>query len=226
MLIIIEGIDGSGKSTQTKLLVKKLKKSGYKTETLNFPQYQQFFGRAVRRFLQGEFGKINQVDPHLASVLYAMDRWQTKERLEQWLGQKKIVVLNRYTSSNLIHQAVKIKSHQQYFINWIEKMEYQILGLPKPNLVIYLHLPHKLSYALITKRGNKKDIHEANLDHLKAASAQGLKLAKRRRNWYLVKCNQGKEILSKQKIANKVWNAVNSNLPPASLREALRAGKT
>jgi dTMP kinase len=219
MLIIIEGIDGSGKSTQTKLLVNKLQKNGYKTATLNFPQYQQFFGRAVKRFLQGEFGQISQVNPYLPSVLYAMDRWQTKERLQKWLKQKKIVVLNRYTTSNLVHQTIKLPtSKQQQYINWLEKMEYQILGLPKPDLVIYLYLPYQLSYALIKKRGNKKDIHEADLNHLKAASAQGLKLATARRNWYVVNCNHGEKILSKSQIAEKVWNIVKIKMQKSKIK--------
>ena len=213
MLIVIDGIDGSGKTTQTDLLVKKLKENGYQTVTLDFPQYQQFFGQMVGRFLKGDYGSIDQVDPHLASTLYAFDRWQSKQKLEKWLKSNKIIILNRYTTANLIHQAIKASPQKrEQFIKWVEKMEYDILGLPKPDLVIYLSLPAKLSYALITKRGNQKDIHEADINHLKTASAQGQKLAKTRRNWHLLNCNQGNIILSKKNIALKIWKIIAPNL--------------
>ena len=213
MLIVIDGIDGSGKTTQTDLLVKKLKENGYQTVTLDFPQYQQFFGQMVGRFLKGDYGSIDQVDPHLASTLYAFDRWQSKQKLEKWLKSNKIIILNRYTTANLIHQAIKASPQKrEQFIKWVEKMEYDILGLPKPDLVIYLSLPAKLSYALITKRGNQKDIHEADINHLKTASAQGQKLTKTRRNWHLLNCNQGNIILSKKNIALKIWKIIAPNL--------------
>jgi len=213
MLIVIEGIDGSGKTTQTELLVKKLKSDGrHSVASLDFPQYNQFFGRAVKSFLNGEFGKIDQVDPHLASTLYALDRWQSKNKLLKWLKQKKIIVLNRYTTANLLHQTIKLSlTKRTQFTNWIKKMEYDILGLPKPDLVIYLYLPAQLSYGLITKRGNKKDIHESNMNHLKSAAKQGLKLTRTSKNWCLVRCNQSKKILEPQIIANKIWKIVNSN---------------
>lgn len=213
VLIVIDGIDGSGKTTQTEILVKRLKKDGHPVETLNFPQYHQFFGRIVKKFLNGEFGQINQVDPHLASVLYALDRWQARNKINYWLKQNKIVILNRYTTSNLIHQTIKIKGKKQrQFINWLNKMEYEILSLPKPDLVLYLYLPYKLSYALITKRGNKKDIHEADLNHLNAAAAQGLKLAQTKKNWKLVQCNKGEKILTREEIAEKIWYIINPKL--------------
>ncbi|MEK9166000.1 MAG: hypothetical protein AAB525_04065, partial [Patescibacteria group bacterium] len=210
---VIDGIDGSGKSTQTNILVKRLKAAKYPVETLNFPQYHQFFGRTVKKFLNGEFGKIDAVDPHLASVLYAFDRWQARNKINHWLKENKIVILNRYATSNVIHQTIKIKEKKQrQFINWLNKMEYEILKLPKPDLVLYLYLPYKLSYALITKRDNKKDIHEADLDHLKTAAAQGLKLAKSQQNWRLIRCNDGEKILSKEEIAEKIWKIISSNV--------------
>lgn len=209
MLIVIDGIDGSGKSTQTEILVRRLKAEKYPVETLNFPQYQQFFGRMVKKFLNGEFGQINQVDPHLASILYALDRWQARNKINHWLKENKIVILNRYATSNLIHQTIKIKEKKRrQFIDWLNKMEYEILNLPKPDLVLYLYLPYKLSYALITKRGNKKDIHEADLNHLNAAAAQGLKLAKSQRNWQLIRCNRGKKVLTREEIAQKIWKVI------------------
>jgi dTMP kinase len=214
MLIVIEGIDGSGKTTQTELLIKKLKSAGYKTATLNFPQYEEnFFGGLVKQFLQGEFGQINQVDPHLASILYALDRWETVSRINKWLKQGRVIVLNRYVPSNLIHQVVKIPPiKRQRFIEWIEQMEYNVLKIPKPDLVIYLDLPYQVACALIEKRGNKKDIHEADLEHLKRAAEQGCHLAKERRDWQLIDCSKRGKILTREEIGERVWKALQSRI--------------
>lgn len=213
MIIVIEGIDGSGKTTQTKILMSNLKKFGFKTETLSFPQYKQFFGRSVKQFLKGDFGDIKQVDPRLAGILYALDRWQTKEKLRKWIKDKKIIILNRYTTSNLIHQTIKLPAPKRdQYIKWVEKMEYGILNLPKPDMVIYLYLPYKLSYALINKRGKEKDIHESNLRHLKQAAQHGLKLAEKKKNWYIVQCNNGNKILSKQEISQKILTIVKKKI--------------
>lgn len=213
ILIVIDGIDGSGKTTQTEILVKRLKKTGYQTATLDFPQYHQFFGKMVKNFLNGDYGSIDQVDPHLASVLYALDRWQTRDKLNHWLKSKKIVILNRYTTSNLIHQAIKINPRRRNrFVKWIETMEYEILGLPKPDFVLYLYLPARLSYALITKRGRQKDIHEADINHLKQAAAQGKLLTQTRPNWHLIKCHHGDQILTRAQITQKIMRFLETNI--------------
>jgi len=167
----------------------------------------------TRQFLNGKYGNIKQVNPYLISVLYAMDRWQTKNKLNSWLKKDKIVILNRYTTSNLIHQTIKLpKTKQKKFINWIEQMEYQILKLPKPDLIIYLYLPYHLSCALIKKRGRKQDIHEKNLNHLKKAATFGLKLAKKRKSWFLIKCHNKNKIYSREKIADQVWQKIQKKL--------------
>lgn len=213
MLIVLDGIDGAGKTTQTELLVKRLKKEGHKVATLDFPQYERtFFGAMARRFLKGEFGAIGEVDPHLASILYALDRFEMKEALARWLRQKKIVVLNRYTTSNLIHQGSKLPAKKRAaFAAWLEKMEYEILGIPRPDLAVYLSLPHTLAYALITKRGKKKDIHEKNRKHLYAAARYGLELA-RKKEWHIIKCNDGKNMRTKEEIADDIWKLVRTNV--------------
>lgn len=214
MLIVIDGIDGAGKTTQTALLAERLKKAGCQTATLDFPQYKNtFFGKMVHRFLKGEFGTSRDVNPYFASLLYALDRYEAKNKLLNWLKQKKIVILNRYVTANLIHQTIKLPPEKRSsFIRWVETAEYQILGTPKPDIVLYLSLPYTLAYALIEKRGNKKDIHEADITHLKNASLQGRRLAKTRENWHLIRCTKGKKILPKKVIGEKVWEVVKSNL--------------
>lgn len=214
MLIIIDGIDGAGKTTQTALLAERLKKDGYQTATLDFPQYQKtFFGKMVSRFLKGEFGNSNEVNPYFSSLLYALDRYEAKLKLLKWLKEKKIVILNRYVTANLIHQSIKVAVKKRAaFIRWVERTEYQILGLPKPDLVIYLSLPYTLACALIEKRGNTKDIHEADVTHLKNAALQGMRLTKRKKNWHAIQCSKGEKILSKKEIGEQIWRLVRSNL--------------
>ncbi|MBI4359824.1 MAG: dTMP kinase [Candidatus Jacksonbacteria bacterium] len=209
MLIVLDGIDGAGKTTQTELLIKKLVKEKRAVATLDFPQYDRtFFGGMVKRFLKGEFGSIGKVDPRLASILYALDRFEMKETILKWLRQKKIVVLNRYTTSNLIHQGSKLPEKKRTdFAAWTEKMEYEIFGLPRPNIVFYLSLPHTLAYALITKRGKKKDIHEKNREHLNRAARYGLELAQKKR-WRIIQCNNGNILRTKEEIANLIWQNV------------------
>lgn len=217
MLIILDGIDGAGKTTQTELLIKRLKKHGCKTKTLDFPQYKQnFFGGMVKQFLNGDFGGIDKVDPHLASLLYALDRWENSRAISRWIKSGAVVVMNRYSTANMIHQSVKLPLKQRaQFIRWIEKLEYEIFGIPKPDLVIYLSLPYTLAYALIKKRGNAKDIHEKDQKHLANAANMGMRLA-RARNWKIVECNEGKnKIRSKEIIAGDIWKIVRKkiNLP-------------
>ena len=109
--IVIDGTDGSGKATQTKLLAEKLKKSGRKVKTIDFPQYENnFFGKMVGRYLSGEFGKSSEVSPYLASILYAGDRFEEKETIEKWLNEGFVVIADRYASSNQIHQGGKISN--------------------------------------------------------------------------------------------------------------------
>ncbi len=213
MLIVLDGIDGAGKTTQQKLLIQRLKKEGYKVATLDFPQYNRtFFGAIVRRFLNGEFGGINKVDPHLASILYALDRFEIKATLIKWLEQKKIIIANRYATSNLIHQGSKLPENKRAaFTSWLEKMEYDVLNIPRPNLVLYLSLPHALAYALITKRGKKKDIHEKNKEYLKKATRYGLTLAEKKK-WHIIQCNTESKVKTKEEIAEAIWKRVLTKL--------------
>lgn len=113
-LIVIDGIDGAGKATQTKLLLERLEKRGYKTATMDFPQYyDNFFGKLIGRFQNGEFGDAPTMSPYLASVLYAADRWESKIKIENWLDEGRIVVLDRYVSANQIHQGGKISDFNE-----------------------------------------------------------------------------------------------------------------
>src|SRR3989338_8650304 len=207
-LIVIDGIDGSGKATQTDILVKKLKAENIAVETLDFPQYQQnFFGAMVRQYLDGKFGKATEVDPHLASILYALDRWESADKIRQWLTAGKTVVLDRYYTSNLIHQGAKLEKKEiDDFVGWLHRLEFEILKIPKPDLIIYLHLKAELAYDLVTKRGLGHDGHDT-LEHMEKAEQRCLSLAKKL-NWSTIKCFENSRIKGIDEIAAKVWQKV------------------
>jgi dTMP kinase len=207
-LIVIDGIDGSGKQTQTKILVEKLNKKNIQTETLDFPQYtQNFFGKMVRRYLNGEFGNPTKVNPHLASILYAADRFESSKKIKQWLDEGKVVILDRYHTSNLIHQGTKFSKQEiDEYIKWDEIMEFEVFKIPKPDLVIYLHIPAKVAYDLITKRGDGHDGLDT-IEHMESAEKMCGYLADKL-SWETVECAENNELSSIEKISEKIENII------------------
>lgn len=220
--IVIDGIDGSGKATQTKLLVKRLKKEKFKTATIDFPQYyNNFFGKMTGRYLSGEFGAADEVNPYLASVLYALDRWESKDFILKELEKNKIVVCDRYASANMIHQGGKIKEkkEKEKLIKWLEEMEFKILKISEPDLVIYLDIPYDIGQKLVDKKskreytkGKKRDIHESDDGHLINARLQALKLVKKNKNWLKINCIKNNELLSPEEISDLIWSKLENFL--------------
>jgi dTMP kinase len=219
-LIVIEGLDGAGKATQTALLLKRLKKEGYKTATTDFPQYEKFFGKLVGRYLAGEFGTAEQVGPELSSILYALDRWQAADKMKKWLRDGKIIISNRYITANMIHQAGKLKNSQKRakFLKWLRKLEFNFFGIPEPDMVIYLAVPYQIGQRLVDHKGfrkylkgRKRDIHEKDKSHLVAAQKMAEKLTKKY-HWIKINCVKAGQILPRQVIAEKVWQALHPKL--------------
>jgi dTMP kinase len=193
-LIAIEGIDGSGKRTQLELLEKALTARGHRIYSTGFPQYDSWFGKMVGRFLNGDLGDLESVDPHFTALLYAGDRFEAKPRLAAALEEGKIVLADRYIASNLAHQTARVPPDQRPgFVAWIEHLEYDIYDLPHENLVLYLRLPPAEAQALVAKKSArsytsaKQDILEASLRHLQDA-AQMYDLLSRRASWVTVEC--------------------------------------
>ena len=191
-LIVLEGIDGSGKKTQLDLLVRFLKKKNLPVELADFPQYYvSFFGNLVGRYLTEEFGEADKINPYFASLAYAGDRWEAKSQLEEWLSEGKIIIANRYTGSNS-HQAGKIPPGEarDKFLDWLDKLEYGIYGIPRENLVLLFDVPAGVGQKLVGKKkvrdyagGQKRDGHEKNLTHLENARKAYLQVAKRHDYW-------------------------------------------
>ncbi len=210
-LIIIEGIDGSGKTTQTKLLIKKLKQIKQKVKTIHFPQHgHELFGKLVDEYLNNKFGPAASLDYRLASVLYALDRFEAKEKINNWLNSGYWVVLDRYAESNFGHQAGKItqKSQQKQVIKWLYNLDYRILKNPRPDLVLFLDMPVKFVRRLLKASGKKLDAHEKNRQFLVNSRQAYLIASKLFSYWQTVTCIKGEQPLPITVIHQDIYNII------------------
>lgn len=215
-LIVIDGTDGSGKATQTALLVKRLKKRGYKVEIEDFPQYGKKSAGLVEEYLNGRYGTAKELGPYIPSMFYAVDRFAASFRIRKNLNEGKIVVSNRYVTANLGHQGGKIAkiSEREKFYKWLVDLEFNFFKIPKPDLNIILHLPAGIAQKLVDGKGRrdyvngrKRDLHEADLNHLKAAEKTYLEIS-RKFHYPLVECFKDGKILSRGEIADIIWRKV------------------
>ncbi len=172
-LIVIEGLDGCGKSTQLELLPKALKEKGIDCRSVSFPQYESDSSALVKMYLSGKFGnKPGDVNAYAASVFYTVDRYASfKENWGEFYEKGGTVVSGRYTTSNAIHQTSKLPREQwEDFLNWLYDFEYEKIGIPKPDKVIFLDMPVEVSQKLLSNRyegdEDKKDIHESDIEYL------------------------------------------------------------
>lgn len=211
--IVIEGGDCSGKTTQSQLLINYLKKKDYPVKYFDFPQYYQtFHGKTVARFLQGEFGQLDNISPYLASLAYALDRLSVKEEMEMYLKKGTYIISNRYVTSSLAHQGAKFKDKkkQKKFLKWLYELEYKINKVPKEDIVIYLYVPWRIAIQLTDKKGyrayleGKKDIAETNINHRIASEKMYLELAKKYNHWVKIDSVKNGKLLSKKTIFQKI----------------------
>lgn len=207
-LIVIEGTDGSGKTTQTEALFLRFKKEGLDVETLRFPQYEKnLFGKLIRESLDGLHGDFIKLDPKIASVLYACDRFETTEKLKSWIDGGKMVILDRYVSSNQIHQGGKIKDEveRNKFLDWLSSMEYDTLGVLKPDIVFYLEVPEEVSKELIAKREGVRDLADNDFEYLRNSKVAGKYMVSKETFWKKVDCAPEGKLLSIDEIHEKIW---------------------
>ena len=219
--IVIEGGDGAGKGTQAKLLVEKLSKET-KVSFFDFPQYEKTLaGKLVGRYLKGEFGDPLLLSPYIASIPYALDRVAAREELSRAL-EEGAVICNRYTPSNIGHQASKLpEDKRNEFISWLEQLEYGELKIPKPTLVIYLYVPVEISSRLVEKKEARayiggesakgaKDGHEKDLKYQHKSIDVYTKIAKERNDWKFINCVEEGRLLSIEEIHEKIMRIVRS----------------
>ena len=221
-LIVIEGIDGSGKGTQAARLVKRLEHQHRQVQLLSFPRYSDtFFGEAIGRFLNGQFGELNNVHPALVSLLYAGDRFESKAVIETAQSSAEVIVCDRYVPSNLAHQGGRLQgSERRNLVQWIERLEYELYQLPRPDLVIVFDLPVPLAQELIARKSKRAytdraaDIQEADSRYLEQVRETYHELAHtNRETWAMIPCYQGDEIRALDEIEQDVWNLVRERFP-------------
>lgn len=217
-LVVIDGTDGSGKGTQTELLLKYLDEHKKKNKYIDFPRYYtSFHGRMVGRYLKGEFGSLQSASPYLTSLFYALDRLTARDEIIDWLEEGNTVVANRYTTSSMAFQTARVeKDKQDEFIKWLYDMEYKEHKLPKEDVVLFLYVPVEISQKLLEQKnkreymdGKKKDINEADVKYQKDVLKLYLDLAKKHPHWEVIKCVDGRgKLLPIPKVHAKVIAAL------------------
>jgi dTMP kinase len=221
--IVLEGIDGSGKRTQLEMLARVLDDRKVLQTWISFPRYDGFFGRLVARFLNGEFGPLDAVDPHFSALLYAGDRLEAKPKIEGDIAAGRIVLADRYIGSNLAHQtALVTPAKRSEFLEWLKQLEYEIYGLPAEDLVIYLRVPAAEAHRLVGQKGARdytklrRDLLEADIAHLEAASEVYDRLAEQP-NWKMIECfgAAAHTLRAPEDIHKEVLAAVEARIFPA-----------
>ncbi|MBE6809832.1 MAG: thymidylate kinase [Ruminococcaceae bacterium] len=209
-LIVIEGLDGSGKSTQLELLPQNLKKSGIDSRSVSFPDYDSNSSALVKMYLGGEFGKKpGDVNAYAASLFYAVDRFASyKTNWGDYYNQNGVIVSGRYTTSNAVHQTSKMDECEwEGFLDWLYDLEYNKVAIPKPDKVIFLDMPIEVSQKLLSGRykgdETKKDIHESDTAYLNKCRKAAMFTAEYS-GWTIVPCAKDGEPRSIDDIANDV----------------------
>jgi dTMP kinase len=213
-IIVIEGLDGSGKATQTDLLFNKLKSSGVNVKKLTFPCYESNSSALIKMYLSGDFGSSpDDVNPYASCAFYAVDR--VASYLKDWkddYNNGTVFLCDRYSTSNPIYHMGKLEKNQyDEFLEWVQDFEHNKLRVPKPDLVVYLDMPTEVSQKLLTNRYNgnddKKDLHEKNLDYLKKCR-ESARYCAEKLGWNVVSCAENSEPKTIEKIAEEIYSLI------------------
>lgn len=223
LFIVIEGVDGAGKSTQFARLRERLVRAGYETIVFKFPQYDQPSSYFVRAYLGGQYGDAANVGPYTSSLFYALDRYEAAPRIKEALTAGKIVLIDRYVGSNMAHQGTKFSHAEErrgYFI-WLDNLEFEMLRIPRPDASIVLRIPAETAQELITQRadtGSEQDIHEKSLDHLKKTVEVYDDMCQLfPRDFQRIDCTRDDELLSIDTIHDIIWQKIEPLLPVKKL---------
>lgn len=220
-LFVIDGTDGSGKQTQLGELKNRLDKEKIDYRVVSFPNYDSKTSTLVKMYLSGEFGtNSKEISPYIASTFYAADRYATYQtELKEYYENDGLILADRYTTSNMIHQAGKIKDKEERdkFLKWLWDFEFNLYKLPIPTEVFFLNMPVEKSLELIANRDNKfthnskKDIHESDKNHLIDAYYAACDVAKDY-NWYEVKCVKNDKIRTIEDIHEEIYNEIKKHI--------------
>ncbi|MGK4199665.1 dTMP kinase [Fusobacterium sp. HC1336] len=216
-LIVIEGTDSSGKETQTRKLYERLEKEITNVRKLSFPNYKSPACEPVKMYLAGAFGdNALDINPYPVSTMFAIDRYASyKMEWEKFYQDGGIIVTDRYTTSNMVHQASKIESidKKNEYLDWLEELEYSKMGIPRPDLIIFLNMPTETAAELMAQRKNKitgediKDIHEKDISYLKKSYENACNIAKKY-NWLEIKCVENGKLKTIDEIGEEIFSVV------------------
>ena len=219
--LVIEGIDGAGKETQTRLLKEYLKSLGKNVITQSFPNYGTDGCKPVQMYLDGKLSKTaNEVNAYQSSVLFAVDRFCTMTQLIKNITKDSVVVFDRYVSSNMLHQGGKIHNDEdlEKYLKWLENFEFEVMKIPRPDKIFFLSVPPEISMELIKQRKGlksqtEKDIQESDENHLKNAYNTGMKISKMF-GWEIIDCvdKEKNDIRTKEDISKEIQEKVNEIL--------------
>ncbi len=213
LFIVFEGIDHSGKATQSQLLVQHLKESNRSVKLIHFPQYGQKSAGLVENYLEGKYGTAEEVGPYRASVFFAVDRYDESFFIRKELAKGKIIIADRYWASNLGHQGGKIKDQKERdkFIDWLYQLEFEIFSIPKPDITFFLNTSPEIVWNL--KKKGVEDIHEKDLEHERRAFQIYLEVAKKfPQDFQIIECLEENHYLPASIIHKKVWSRLENFL--------------
>lgn len=208
-LIVFEGIDGSGKSSQSRLFFRRLRKKNVPGVFMAFPRYKTFFGSLISKYLNGGFGNPYRMAPEVCMMLYSIDKYSASAKIRKELEAGKMVVLDRFVASNLAYQSAKYtdEKKQAEFIEWAKNVEGRF---PKPDLTVLLDVPASMSRKLM--KDKKKDLHELNFSYMERVRRIYLRLAEKE-NWLVVDCMEsGKKIKSIAEVSDEVWKKISAKI--------------
>ena len=220
-LFVIDGTDGSGKQTQFQKLQERLDKEGIEYKTVSFPNYDSPSSSLVKMYLSGEFGEnAKDISPYIASTFYAADRYATyKKDLEEYYNNGGLILADRYTTANMVHQAGKIsdEKEREKFLNWLWDFEFNLYGLPVPTEAFFLNMPPEYAFKLMENRKNKfthedkKDIHERDKNHIIDSYNAACSLVDKY-NWYEVKCVKENKLRTIEDIHEEIYNEIKKHI--------------
>lgn len=220
-LFVIDGTDGSGKQTQFQKLQERLDKEGIEYKTVSFPNYDSPSSSLVKMYLSGEFGEnAKDVSPYIASTFYAADRYATyKKDLEEYYNNGGLILADRYTTANMVHQAGKISDEKERkkFLDWLWDFEFNLYGLPVPTEAFFLNMPPEYAFKLMENRKNKfthedkKDIHERDKNHIIDSYNAACSLVDKY-NWYEVKCVKEDKLRTIEDIHEEIYKEIKKHI--------------
>lgn len=222
MFIVLEGVDGSGKSTQIANLREMFAQQGVATEYLHFPRFDApYFGDLIARFLRGELGSIDQVDPYIVAMLYAGDRRDAAAMIREWIAQGKVVICDRYVYSNIGYQCAKVQctEEREKLREWILSLEYDYFAIPRPDISLFLDVPFAFTERKLLQEQRegddraylhgKKDIHEQSMDLQRQVRQVYIDAAQHDEAMHVVDCSQEGEMASPAEIFERIKSVVN-----------------